>query len=133
MKSTPFIKPYNGEKTTLKEISPIGVYLIRKGKEIVYVGYSFSHVKKTLYRHFQSWKDKTQNRATFPKEGYEIKVSFCTSEAQARIIELRLIQKHEPKENLQITPLTNKFKRKADELLKKVTAAEKEDYINDPF
>ena len=76
-----------------------GVYLIaNKKNEIVYVGYSETQLYKTMYRHFESWNDKTQTRAVFPRKGYKIRVVLCTPK-QAIKLEKALILKHKPKGN----------------------------------
>jgi len=132
MKSTNYFKPYNGKKTALKEVSASGVYFIKEGKEVVYVGYSETQLKKTIYRHLQSWKDHSQKRATFDRDKVEVKVIFC-SPTKAKILELFFIDKLKPKENTIIIKHLNPiFKKRAQELLEKNTQLNKEDY-NEPF
>ena len=71
----------------------------RKGaKRPVYVGYSGSDLYKTMYRHFQSWDDKTQYRATYPKRGYEILVIVPRSRVLASAIEQYYIEKFKPRD-----------------------------------
>lgn len=102
MKASKFFKPYfeqSGKlKCSLKNTfeNKVGVYLIKNSAgEIVYVGSSTSNLYKTLYRHFQSWKDAKQFRATYPKTGYEIRV-ITTTEKQAERLEKFLIGKLKP-------------------------------------
>ena len=101
-----WFKPYANKNGTLKPTFKIlsqqfnkGCYLIRdKNNTIVYVGYSGSQLQKTLYRHFQSWNDPKQYRATFPKTGYTVRVIFTTAK-QAERLEKYLIQRYKPKYN----------------------------------
>ena len=77
-----------------------GVYLVKDAKtnNILYVGYSGSNLYKTMYRHFQVWNDKQQQRIKFKKSGYKVRIIFCTA-AQAQRLETYLIQKLKPKFN----------------------------------
>lgn len=102
MKTTKFFKPYFEEKgkdkCTLKNSfeKKIGVYLIKnKEGEIVYVGSSSSNIYKTLYRHFQEWKDKTQYRATYGKYTHTVRIITCTKQ-QVEKLEKYLIGKMKP-------------------------------------
>jgi hypothetical protein len=51
-----------------------------------------------MYRHFQVWNDKQQQRIKFKKSGYKVRIIFCTA-AQAQRLETYLIQKLKPKFN----------------------------------
>jgi len=77
-----------------------GVYFVKDAKTnvILYVGYSGSNLYKTMYRHFQVWNDKQQQRIKFKKSGYKVRIIFCTA-AQAQRLETYLIQKLKPKFN----------------------------------
>jgi predicted GIY-YIG superfamily endonuclease len=112
MKRTKFFKPYNDKKTvcTLKS-SGAGVYIIKQENKIVYIGYSSTDVKKTMYRHFQKWTDlrSTFGRASQPydrityhnrfnNDEYKCKVIFCTPK-QAELLEQALILKLKPRDN----------------------------------
>lgn len=105
MKSSKFFEPYyeKGKKDlcTLKASheTSVGVYLIRdkESKKILYIGHSTSNLYKTLYRHFQSWKDK-QYRATFDKYKTEVRI-ITTTEKQAQRLERFLIRKYRPGAN----------------------------------
>jgi excinuclease UvrABC nuclease subunit len=80
-----------------------GVYIIKKDETIVYIGHSTSDLYKTLYRHFQSWNDKTQVRTVYPKSQrnkYTVRV-VLTSKAKAPRLEKALICKYQPKDNPQ--------------------------------
>lgn len=107
MKKSKYFEPYrealnkNGEtifKCTLKRAKRAGVYFIMEGKKIVYVGMSSTNIYKTLYRHFQNWNDKRQNRKVYPKTGYKIRVIFC-SKVQAERIEKHFVIKISPFDN----------------------------------
>lgn len=80
---TRFLVPYKESANgTLKPNLPhltttekqAGVYLIKSNRtgKIVYVGYSENQLYKTIYRHFQKWKDiqrKVKTRFTYSKDG----------------------------------------------------------------
>lgn len=117
MKKTRFKPPYKKDKKATfnyKIFATAGVYLIKnKNGKIVYVGHSQSNLYKTMYRHFQEWKDK-QYRATYPKLGYTVRV-VKTTPKQAVLLESLLIEKHKPKDNpMKINLLTKKQVEKID-------------------
>jgi hypothetical protein len=95
--------PYNKDGTTnfrYTQGKP-GCYVIYKGDKPVYVGMSGTNVYKTMYRHFQSWNDKTQVRITYkPKavKPFSCRVILCTPSQAARL-EKMLILKYKPKDN----------------------------------
>jgi hypothetical protein len=97
---TKFFPPYASEgKTNLSFCSgKSGVYIIKKGTQIVYIGYSESNLYKTITRHFQSWKDSSQVRVTYPQIGVTIRV-VITTPARAAALERALIVKHRPADN----------------------------------
>lgn len=102
MQKSRFRKPFNskGERiiTGIKEKA--GVYIIKNSKQqIVYVGYSGYDLFKTMYRHFYSWKDETQKRATFDKRrAYTVRIVITTPK-KAYDLEKALIQKYKPTKN----------------------------------
>jgi len=77
-----------------------GCYIIRNRftKSIEYVGFSGSDLYKTIYRHFQSWKDSKQKRVVFDKSGYQVKIIFATKE-KAKYLEKYLVLKLKPLQN----------------------------------
>jgi hypothetical protein len=78
-----------------------GVYLIRNQYtgQIVYVGHSRSNLDKTAYRHFQSWDDPTQYRASYPSgKGFDMRVILVPCQ-YAALIEAHYIQKYVPEDN----------------------------------
>jgi len=77
-----------------------GVYLIKETKtnKVIYVGYSGSNLHKTMYRHFQKWNDKTQQRTVLNKNGYKVRVIFAPP-ARAAKLEKYLIGLYKPKYN----------------------------------
>jgi excinuclease UvrABC nuclease subunit len=97
-----FFAVYNKDgKTNLTKFRGLsGVYIIRRenNPELVYIGYSGVNLYKTVLRHFQSWQDKTQVRATFPKYGYSVRIILCSPERSA-LLEAALIKKHSPPGN----------------------------------
>ena len=76
-----------------------GVYLIKKGSEVVYVGHSRTNLYRTLYRHFQVWNHPTQSVTTYSKlGGYSVRVIYTTP-AQAPRLEAYLVNKLQPRDN----------------------------------
>lgn len=94
-----------------------GVYFIRSKKtnKIVYIGHSSTNLKKTLYRHFQNWNDKTQVRQTYESKYFDVRI-IETTPKKAQPMERYLIKKFQPRDN------TNKYKNedfsKTDEQIK---------------
>lgn len=83
-----------------------GVYFIKQvsSSKIVYVGYSTTQLKKTIYRHFQVWNDKSywgfdKPRITYSNwQNYKVRVIECTP-LQAEKAEKYFIRKWQPKDN----------------------------------
>lgn len=77
-----------------------GVYLVKQGEEITYVGFSGYNVYKTLTRHFQSWEDG-QHRTTFKNRNSNNITArvIKTTAAQAANLEKALILKYKPRHN----------------------------------
>jgi len=103
MKKTSIHRPYfNDSKgqthTFFSDRKKAGVYLVYDGKKVIYVGYSGADVYKTMYRHFQSWEDRRQYRATFNRQRHKVRVVYCT-EPQAWKLEKALILKYKPEYN----------------------------------
>lgn len=95
-----FFEPYTGTKTNLlfaKNLS--GVYLIKNGSSIVYIGYSETNIYKTCLRHFQQWPDKSQVRVFYTDlSRITVRIVLCTPARAARL-ERALILQHEPADN----------------------------------
>jgi excinuclease UvrABC nuclease subunit len=102
MIKTRFLAPYSADgKTNFPSREKSGVYIIAKNEEIRYIGYSGSDVYKTMYRHFQSWRDSTQVRTTYKQlKDIKVRIVYCTP-TQAATLERLLIMKYEPKDNPQ--------------------------------
>jgi hypothetical protein len=113
IKKTKWFKPYYnkfGNKipqlNMCWDCQKSGVYFIRKTStgKTVYIGQSQSQLKKTIYRHFQKWTDRQQStqktfeRKTYPKFGYEIRFILCVPQDALRL-ESYLIQKIKPIDN----------------------------------
>lgn len=104
MKISKFFPPYfkKGDllKCTLNNSfqKSAGVYFIRQGQEIVYIGYSSNNLYKTIYRHFETHNDKKQDRIVYPKIGLTIRI-IKTTKNQASRLEKYLIKKFKPKNN----------------------------------
>ncbi len=94
-----FFPPYNKDGSTnlTKFRKQSGVYIIRRdgSNEFVYIGYSGLDLYKTVLRHFQSWDDNTQVRATFSKNGYTVRLILCSPD-RASLLESALIRRHSP-------------------------------------
>lgn len=79
-----------------------GVYLIRNArtKEVLYIGFSYSNLIKTLYRHFQSWSENNHTHATYSPTGpYQIRFMIGMDGSQAAALEQQMIQRHQPRDN----------------------------------
>ena len=106
MIKTNWIEPYNKAGKTnfpAQYAFSSGVYFIRKKgqKKPQYIGSSNGSLKKTIYRHFQTWTSKGEQRferTVYPKYGYEIKILICPF-SQAANIEKKLIVKLQPSGN----------------------------------
>lgn len=120
-KKTIFLNAYDKDgKPNIKVLKPSqkqsGVYLIKNtADKIVYVGYSETQLYKTIYRHFQSWNDRTQRRATFPRD-YKVRV-ILTTPARALTLEKYLINKLQPKENDLIMDITPREEAQAKQIM----------------
>ena len=99
-----FRKPFkkNGRTNLPEAKKKSGVYLIKKDKKIVYIGYSGSQLYKTLYNHFYEWNDSTQVRISYKKQlnrhDFSVRIVYC-SPKRAENLEKALILKHNPKDN----------------------------------
>ena len=104
MKVFKFLPPYKKDgKTNFPEtMNRTGVYLIKENGKIVYVGFSGYNLYKTMYRHFQRWRHKTQEvvsyRDDMKSKDYTVRIVFCTTK-QAAALEKALIKKHRPRDN----------------------------------
>ncbi|MBS1645710.1 MAG: GIY-YIG nuclease family protein [Bacteroidetes bacterium] len=93
--------PYQANgRQTIQINKAIGVYVIYKNDTPVYVGYSGSDVKKTMYRHFQEWNDLSQYRVVYKnKKDITVRVVFCKDKKTAANLEKALILKYKPRDN----------------------------------
>lgn len=102
MIKTKKISPYTPEGKTNFKLKKCGVYLIYKDEVLRYVGFSKTNLYKTLYRHFQSWNDKTQSRVTYNNlKGIKVRVIYTNTPKQAYDLEKACIIKLKPKDNIQ--------------------------------
>lgn len=99
MRSSKYLPPYTNGRTNFPIRRRPGVYLIRHRGALRYVGFSRVDVYKALYRHFQSWNDRSRpySRATYPSTA-TVRVIYCNA-AQAARLERALILKHKPPDN----------------------------------
>jgi excinuclease UvrABC nuclease subunit len=99
-----FLPPYrkDGKTNFPQTANRTGVYLIKENGVIVYVGFSGYNIYKTMYRHFQSWRHKTQEVVSYKSrmsyKEYSVRVVYCTAK-QAAALEKALIKKHKPRDN----------------------------------
>lgn len=94
-------KPYQANgSTTFNVQNKAGVYIIYKGDDIVYIGYSGTNLYKTLYRHFQKWDDPNQIRVTYNKlANITVRVVYTATKNHAFRLEKALIKKYKPRDN----------------------------------
>lgn len=107
-KKTRFVTPYktrNGIlKPAIEALTPgkqqSGVYLIKSNSsdKILYIGYSEKQLYKTVFRHFQSWRDRTQQRFTYTPDRVKVRIIFTTP-YRAHLLEKYLIKKLRPRDN----------------------------------
>lgn len=107
--ASPWFRPYvnagENRKAALRQYTGgacAGVYLIRSSrtKEVLYIGFSYANLVKTLYRHFQSWTETNHTHATYPPNGlYQVRFLIGMDGEQARELERQLIMKHSPRDN----------------------------------
>ena len=103
-KKTTFLAPYNesGKKninSLFWDKKQIGVYFIKEGDEIVYVGYSGSQLCKTIYRHFQTWNDSKTERFVYNSKKSKVRIIFLNNKSRAEALEKYLIKKLLPRDN----------------------------------
>lgn len=76
-----------------------GVYVIREGRRIVYVGESHSgRLRKTYLRHFQVWQGKTAG-ATYPRTGETLAAWAVLPTSEAIDMQNELIRRLRPRDN----------------------------------
>lgn len=98
-KEFPYIMVKGKRKTVFNIKNVPGVYMIYKGKKLLYVGFSATNLYKTMYRHFQSWDDPRQIRITYDPFKVKVVVTYCETPEEADILEKSLILKYKPKDN----------------------------------
>jgi Uri superfamily endonuclease len=123
--------PYKQDGTTTN--FPIrnkpGTYMIYKNGVLMYVGFSGTNVYAAMYRHFQSWKDRSQFRATYNRDSCKVRVIYTNTAKQAENLETALITKHKPKDNDQkLQTILNFHQREALKEYNKADAAITSDY-----
>jgi len=88
-------------KTTFNIRRVPGVYVVKTYEgQILYVGFSGTDLYKALYRHFQSWRDKRQQRVVFDRENVLVRVIYCNNATTAARLEKALIIRLKPSENI---------------------------------
>jgi hypothetical protein len=102
---TAALPPYdkNG-RTNFKLRDQPGVYVIFRGKKVIYVGFSKTNLYRTMYRHFQTWNDKTKQYRMLIKnlDNIKIAVIYCKGAKLAKLLENALILRYRPELNLNI-------------------------------
>ncbi|MCX6252270.1 MAG: GIY-YIG nuclease family protein [Bacteroidetes bacterium] len=95
-----------------------GIYIIKENDKIVYVGSSRTNLYRTLYRHFEHWKHRTQEVVTYVnkmnRQRYTVRIVLCTA-VQAIRLERALVIRHKPRDN------ENKFKQYTLDVIDKRT------------
>lgn len=106
VRTTLRFKPYIGQRKTtlLKSLKGVdrGVYVIkRKGtNKILYVGYSLTQLRKTVYRHFQQWEEPDHEHAVYkPANDYLVKVFYGIPPHEIHRVEADLIRRYLPRDN----------------------------------
>jgi len=108
MKKTGIFKPYTPAGECTLKTTGSGCYFIRKAGKIVYIGFSGTDVKKTMYRHLQKWKDKRHpenrraffyDRVTYDRDAVTLQVVFTKTSKEAAALEQILILKYKPQDN----------------------------------
>ena len=101
-----FKPPYrkNGKTAFPESQKKKGVYIIKIDGKIAYIGMSGYNLYKTLYRHFQSWNDKTQKRISYvdllnSKSKILVRIIYTNTVSQAANLERALILKYKPTDN----------------------------------
>lgn len=95
------LNPYNSKGLpTFKKRNVKGVYIIRKNKDILYIGYSGTDLYKAMYRHFQKWNDYSQVRVLYSNlKDLKVDIIICSTKIESSRLEKALIIKYKPKEN----------------------------------
>ena len=81
----------------LKLPSNLGVYIFKKGKQILYIGKSVN-IRARIYSHLENSR-LDPKESLLIKEANEIKYFLVNSEFEALILEAKLIKKYQPKYN----------------------------------
>ena len=98
-KKSKLFPAYTDNRPTFTKRGESGIYLIYDiDKNLKYVGYSESDLYKALYRHFQSWVDRTQRRFTYSR-AHLVRV-ILTTPHRAHLLEKFLIQKMKPADGI---------------------------------
>lgn len=99
-----------------------GVYIIKENNKIVYIGSSESDLYKTAIRHFQVWNDRNQvQRVSYVtrlrRKKYTIRIVEVSPVSRIHLLEAKLIDRHNPRDNFRPEPIPEKLEEKADEAL----------------
>lgn len=95
-------KEIKGEKHTTCNLRNVGgIYIIYDANlKVKYVGMSSNNLYRTMYRHFQSWNDRTQIRITYNPDKVKVAVCYCTDLEKIYKLEKALIIKYRDKVKL---------------------------------
>ncbi len=99
LRRTKYAPPYQGTRATYSTRQRPGVYLIKQGSDLAYVGYSATDVYKALYRHFQTWNDPGRDRITYDRDAVTVRVIYTRTGRQAAELEKALILAKQPRDN----------------------------------
>ena len=98
-----FVTPYRVSegkiRTTLRYFRLLkGVYMIKEGESIIYVGMSGHCVYKALYRHFERWNDPRIERQVYLNDLDKYQVAIIASDNFSQL-EKDLIRHLHPRDN----------------------------------
>jgi len=105
MRRTKYLPPYTATgATTFPARRRPGVYVIKKDGKLRYVGLSTVDVYKALYRHFQTWNDRSRPdpRVVYRNlAAIRVRVIYTDTAQQAARLERALIVRFRPPDNPQ--------------------------------
>jgi len=105
MNRTKYLPPYTATgRTTFPARRRPGVYVIKRAGRLRYIGFSTVDVYKALYRHFQTWNDRSRPdpRVVYRNHAdVRVRVIYTDSASQAARLERALIIRFRPPDNPQ--------------------------------
>lgn len=118
IKSSKICRPYvtgklNPELLLNYKVNQIGIYIIYRRGEIIYVGRSTWNLYKVFSRHFQTWNDeektwhkyapqrKIHYHALYSRNdnNLQARIIYVKRKSDAELLEEKLLIKYQPKDN----------------------------------